>query len=400
MALLAAAKAASGSVSTIWTLLGVFCRHDWSPSIRVEDADWYAALRAAQILVETEQETKAPELQRYLVERLHTWLVELVKHGALPARDRAEAALLLNSLPGGDPRVQKDEWVAIPGGEFTMGTTSEEIARLVEKYEWAREWQEKKWFAGEQPTRVRIDSYRIGKHPVTNGEYRRFIDAGGYAERGERFWGPAGLEWLRNPKRTVEYWNPAEYWNSAELADLFQRRSRKRDEPDYARWNAVNQPVAGITWHEAQAYCSWLTEHLRSTGEIGRDEVVRLPRESEWEYAARGRDARTWPWGNEWDPARANTSEGQVGRTTPIGIYPDGASPFGVLDMAGNVWEWCEDAVDNGRSRLHRGGSAPVTAAYARWACRDSYYPDHPAGYGGFRCVVGTARASSRIVVC
>jgi formylglycine-generating enzyme required for sulfatase activity/class 3 adenylate cyclase len=364
VALLAAAKAASGSVSTIWTLLGAFCPHDWSPSARVEDADWYAALRAAQALVETEQETKAPERQRYLVERLHEWLVELVKHVALPPRDRAEAGLLLNRLPGGDPRVQKDEWVSISGGEFTMGTTDEEIACLVEKYEWAREWQEKKLLTREQPTRVRLDSYRIGKYPVTNDQYRRFIDAGGYAERGKRFWSPEGLEWRRGAKR-----DEPEYWNDT-------------------HWNALNQPVVGVTWHEAQAYCSWLTKHLRSTEEIGRGEVVRLPKESEWEYAARGSGGRTWPWGNEWDPARANTAEGRVGRTTPVGIYPDGASPFGVLDMAGNVWEWCEDRIENDRFRRRRGGGWYFYAASARSAYGNDYTPDYASYFVGFRCVV------------
>jgi formylglycine-generating enzyme required for sulfatase activity len=364
VALLAAAKAASGSVSTIWTLLGVFCPHDWSPSARVEDADWYAAVRAAQALVETEQEAKAPERQWYLVARLHGWLVELVKHGALPPRDRADAGLLLNYLPGGDPRVQRDEWATIPGGEFTMGTTDEEIARLVEQYE----WQEKRWFTGvftgEEPTRVRLDSYRIGKYPVTNGQYRRFIDAGGYAERGEHFWSPEGLEWRRGAKRSEP-----EHW-------------------DDARLNALNQPVVGVTSYEAAAYCSWLTEHLRSTGEIGRGEVVRLPKKSEWEYAARGGDGRTWPWGNEWDPARANTAESQVGRITPVGIYPDGASPFGVLDMAGSVSEWCDDETENSRHRLLRGGAWFLNAGFTRPAIQVFSSPDGANDFIGFRCVV------------
>lgn len=364
VALLAAAKAASGSASTIWTLLGVFCPHDWSSSVRVEGADWYATLRAAQALVETEQEAKAPERQRYLVERLHRWLVELLKHGALPARDRAEAGLLLNRLPGGDLRVQKDEWVAISGGEFTMGTTDEEIARLVEKYERAREWQEKKWFKGEEPTLVRLDSYRVGKYPVTNSQYRRFIDAGGYAEPGERFWSPEGLLW----RRRVERAEPG-FWSDT-------------------RWNAPNQPVVNVSWYEAEAYCAWLTEHLRAAGEIGRNEVVRLPKESEWEHAARGRDGRTWPWGPEWDPARVNTAEGQVGRTTSVGIYPDGVSSFGALDMAGNVLEWCEGHVDKGAGRRLRGGAWAFGAIFARSAARPIPRSTPIYGVVGFRCVV------------
>jgi formylglycine-generating enzyme required for sulfatase activity len=265
-------------------------------------------------------------------------------------------------LPGGDPRVLKDEWVAIPGGEFMMGTTSEEIARLVEKYEWAREWWGRR--SSEQPTWARLEAYCIGKYSVTNGQYRRFIEAGGYTERGERFWSPEGLQWSRSAKR-----GEPKHWSDT-------------------RWNALNQPVVGVTVHEAQAYCSWLTEHLRSTGEIGRDEVARLPKESEWEYAARGGDGRTWPWETEWDSARANTAEGQVGRTSPVGIYPDGASPFGALDMAGNVWEWCEEAIGNRRDRRLRGGAWNNYAEYARSAYRNDGTPVYALDSVGFRGVV------------
>ena len=92
--------------------------------------------------------------------------------------------------------------------------------------------------------------------------------------------------------------------------------------------------------------------------------------------------------GNEWDPSRANTAEGQVGRTTPVGIYPDGASSFGVLDMAGNVCEWCEDEIESGRYRRLRGGAWGFGAAYARSAYRLVYTPVDADFNAGFRCVV------------
>jgi len=193
--LLAAAKANTGN--NIWTLLSVFCPHDWPPSEPVQDADWYAALRAAQALVETEQQDKAPERQRHLVRRVHQWLLQLVTQGALLPRDRAEAGRLLNYLPGGDPRVEKDEWVEIPAGEFAMGTSEEEIERLAEKYDWMHEWKQYGWFRGEELKRVDLSAYKIGMYPVTNSQYRRFIEAGGYERKGERFWSPEGRKWKK-----------------------------------------------------------------------------------------------------------------------------------------------------------------------------------------------------------
>jgi len=146
--------------------------------------------------------------------------------------------------------------------------------------------------------------------------------------------------------------------------------------------------VVGVSWYEADAYCSWLTEHLRAIGGINADEKVRLPREAEWEYAARGTTGWTWPWGNDWDPSLANTSEGGVGEPTAVGMYPGGKSPFEVFDMAGNVWEWCEDRYPPDLSNNLRGGSWSYSADFARCACRGDGAPVFGGGHFGFRCVV------------
>jgi len=93
-----------------------------------------------------------------------------------------------------------------------------------------------------------------------------------------------------------------------------------------------DHPVVNVSWHDAVAYCNWLAE---VTGK-----PYRLPSEAEWEKGARGTDGRIYPWGNRWDAKRCNTGESGKEGTTPVGAYPEGASPYGLLDMAGNVWEW------------------------------------------------------------
>jgi len=133
--------------------------------------------------------------------------------------------------------------------------------------------------------RVTLPAYRIAKYPVTNAQYARFL-----AETGHR---------------------PPSSWEKGEIP-----RGTKL------------QPVTLVSWYDADAYCRWAN--------------ARLPSEAEWEKAARGNDGRRWPWGNDMDPARLNTYY-SVGHPTPVTRYPQGASPYGAMDMAGNVYEWVAD---------------------------------------------------------
>ena len=103
--------------------------------------------------------------------------------------------------------------------------------------------------------------------------------------------------------------------------------------------------MVGVSWYEASAYCQWLTAELRAQGRIGDDREVRLPTQEQWMQAAgKGK----YPWGDEFDPAKANTEESGLGQTTPVHMYPGGQTAEGVWDMSGNVWEWTADRDEDG----------------------------------------------------
>jgi serine/threonine-protein kinase len=130
-----------------------------------------------------------------------------------------------------------------------------------------------------------------------------------------------------------------------------------------------------VSWYEAAAYAAW-------TG-------VRLPTGEEWEFAACGPEAREYPWGNQLpDPTLANYSPYGPGHPTPVGLYPAGATPEGVLDLAGNVWEWVDEWYDQNKTeRVIRGGSWFMGSRYLQAAYRLMDHPDYRDGHIGFRVV-------------
>lgn len=160
--------------------------------------------------------------------------------------------------------------------------------------------------------------------------------------------------------------------------------------------NELEFPVVEITWHDASEFCGWLTE------KSGQN--IRMPTEAEWEKAARGTDARKYPWGNENPTCRLANYHGCVGETSLVGNYPAGASPFGALDMAGNVWEWVADwylqdyfrqstyknpqGPDSGIHRVFRGGSWGSNNIYLRVSSRQRANPGDSHITNGFRCLL------------
>jgi formylglycine-generating enzyme required for sulfatase activity len=180
--------------------------------------------------------------------------------------------------------------------------------------------------------------------------------------------------------------------------DACHREGEWRLPPDYLapkpRARYGNHPVDSVNWFDASAFCHWLGAHLGFE--------VRLPTEFEWQQAATGGDlARTYPWGADWDPVqepwRANMFESGLGRTTAVGMYPAGASPADILDMAGTLWEWCLNAFDDPDNtafpvsqedrRVLRGGSWLSNKDGARVAGRGRDFPFYRVSRIGFRVV-------------
>jgi formylglycine-generating enzyme required for sulfatase activity len=177
---------------------------------------------------------------------------------------------------------------------------------------------------------VLIETYEIGRYPVTVVEYRRFVEDEGYQTEG--WWKAGGFRDRREPYEWEE-------------------------QKDHQ-----NRPVTGVSWYAASAYCAWAG--------------VRLPREAEWERAARGNEDRKYPWGNEVpDATRANYYETGPRLATPVGLYPAGATPEGVQDLAGNVWEWVGDWYEEDTLRVLRGGSWHDIATTLRAAARLEHEP-------------------------
>lgn len=236
------------------------------------------------------------------------------------------------------------DFVFVPSQSFVMGTPEHELGTLAKTFGGTRES-----YREESPQHtLTLPPFAIARTPVTNALFAAYV-----ADTGAR----SPLIW------------------------------RGATPPDELR----DCPATDVSWEEAQRFCHWLSA---KTGV-----PYRLPTEAEWEYAARGSDGRRFPWGDGWDPARANTRDGGSGRVMPVGVNPSGASPFGCLDMAGNVWEWTAslDAPypyrpDDGREdsdipgrRILRGGSFANPRGFARCACRFRLAPTVCNEFLGFR---------------
>ena len=291
-------------------------------------------------------------------------LIDLVRMVATPNQysvsERISVGKALSFV--GDPRIRTLEpaMARVPAGAFTMGTAEAAVDELAGEPD-ADDGDEKELHRTkrgavlmETPARtVELRPFAIGRYLVTNAEFRSFVLSGGAPSR--------------------------EYWDGTDVDPWIR-----------------NQPVYGVSWDEAVGYCDWLAN------ETGRP--YRLPTEEEWEKAARGSDGRHFPWGNAFDYTCANVWEGGAAGPTPVGVYPDGVSPCGALDMAGNVAEWtssflstysgssggdvvASQVADFGRYRVIRGGCWQDSKQEARSAVRGNPLGPHAHAIG-FRLAV------------
>jgi formylglycine-generating enzyme required for sulfatase activity len=251
--------------------------------------------------------------------------------------------------------------ILIPAGEFLMGSDAQ---------------QDKAARDDEQPQHLLyLPEYYLAKTPVTNAQYRAFVMATGH--------------------------EPPPGWASMRFR-LFMRSIGHEEPPWWTYRNPPGgeeeHPAAGVTWYDARDYCHWLSEVT------GR--AYHLPSEAEWEKGARGTDGRIYPWGNRWDATRCHLWDHyHLAKTTPVHAYPQGASPYGVLDMAGNVWEWTRNVwgfrylyrptdgresldAPHDKPRVLRGGSFDGYAWDVRCAHRLPCYPCLRGDHIGFRVVM------------
>ena len=355
----------NGDVDKPLALVAELCPADAHDS----DIAWYLAWLGGDVLQEVGlKRVRDSIFGRDLLKREQTRLQELIEGGKLAPRERTRAGSSLTAL--GDPRFDPECWylpdepslgfICIPAGSFIMGSVNDD----------------------EKPQHE-LDlayDYWLSKYPVTVAQYSAFVKASGYETQ---------------DKESLH--------------------------------GVTNHPVVNVTWYDALSYCKWLEGRLKTWAKRTKEERaltegdalssfvfglssgnlhVSLPSEAEWEKAARGTDGRTYPWGEKADPNRANYNVTSIGGTSPVGAFPGGISPYGLLDMSGNVWEWTrsfgynvskypynsqdgrEDLSREDVTRALRGGSFGNDGDNARCAYRGRFYPLNWNRSNGFRVMV------------
>jgi len=362
----------AGDTDKPLALVGELC-----PSRALDDeVAWRKAWLAGEALVEAGlNRVRESAMGRDLAERVSHRLADLVGKGRLSPVERAPASRALARL--GDPRPgvgQRENdlpdiaWCKVPAGSFIMGSPDDSLA----------------YIGKETPQRkIKLPAFRISRYPVTNAQYAAFVRDDGY--------------------RSGDWWKEAiaaGYWSPAGFKGLYDNEPRIGPGTYGNVFDLPNHPVVGVSWYEAVAFCRWLTERLRETGDIRPDREVTLPTEAQWEKAGRGEAGRVYSWGDEFDATKCNMGDTGIGTTCAVGIFAIGASPYGVEDLSGNVWEWCrtkwresyEDQADESLEgdvyRVLRGGAFNDVRKNMRCASRISNTPHLFGRNGGFRVVL------------
>jgi len=369
--LLAAAKTHSGGQWSFWPLVDALCFR--APEhARYGLSDAWGALLAAQAIDETIGDpTQLSERNQEKVALVRRGLVHGLAVSGLPARERALAGRVLAKL--GDPRPQvltvaAMPFCAVPAGDFYHSADNKRAALP--------------------------SAFWIGRWPVSNAQFGEFVAEGGYHV--ERYWAEAQKD---------GYWTPAGF--KGRYDEEVRTQPYQYPEP----FTLLNHPVVGVSWYEAVAFCRWLSEQTAPHGW-----QVRLPTAAEWEKAARGGlllpalnqtvafaqqawrvadsgplvdnllPQRRYPWGAALPGEAANYAATQINATSALGCFASGASPYGVEDLSGNVWEWSND--DSAWGKVLCGGAYYSDEADITTSARLVYYPFDWYDHFGLRCVV------------
>ena len=325
--LLAGAKTAENVPNSIWNLADAL----YPETDKTPQALWGAHLAGLALAETADPAVPLNARNQKFKTRLQNGLQICITAPTLPARERALAGQSLGKL--GDPRPQimtVDEmgFCYVPAGAFQMNDKKDE--------------------------RLNYD-YWMSQHLISNAQFAVFTKDGGY--RQEKYWTEA-----KNVDR----------WSDGQIRDYAGRRNEPNDFG--MPYSLPNHPVVGITWYEMLAFTRWLGDRWRANGVLPADWGVMLPSEAEWEKAGRGglqlpasqemvtpadgwakmlpsvpnNDVeRKYPWIGDLDAEKANVKENNIGATSAPGSFPDGASPYGVQDMSGNVWEWMRSLYDD-----------------------------------------------------
>ena len=337
--LFAARRAATYRQRDVWDLVTKLCPYSISAEA-IQENEWQGAYLAGIVILETklyEQEF----LQSYhpVLEHILASLVSCLDSKNISLSERYEIGCILGYV--GDPRrgigtndnnVPDIEWIEIPKGTFLIGSSP----------------KDEEAFANERPQHeIRLDTYYISKYPITVSQFQSYMKS------------------VENPSRQGDYFQPSPH-----------------DDPEtYLN----NFPIIGVDFKEAISFCEWLGKKLGNE--------VRLPTQEEWEKAARGEHGRIFPWGDEFEGDRCNANN-NIGKLCSVGLFPNGASPYGVMDMCGNIWEWTSSIwqadpgtrKDVGKFHEIRGGAFSSKPAAARCAYH-GHEATSQASNQGFRIV-------------
>jgi len=346
-------------------------------------------------------------------ERVRAVLGGIRSNRTVPIRSRARAGEVLSEI--GDPlltlELESTAFVSVKGGRVRVGSSDTPTFDDIK-------YKEIHWYP---PFEAFLQDFSIAVYPTTNHAYSHFIHDNGY-ERLDLWTSNEARSWVTKAADAIETY--AELVRSSlglhykkdieagfmsvvdyeSMRDQFLDRLLRRSRPLHwldPRFSRPNQPVVGVNFWEACAYCEWLTGRLHSEGLLSADQICRLPTEEEWERAAAS-EGNHYPWGNDWDDNNAHVrSADWIPGAVSIGTFPWAASPWGCQDMIGNVWDWTlSSAVPySGRkpmptvsgldTRITRGGSWLAKLPSTRRVVFRSYDPPCNAYADlGFRPVI------------